>query len=409
MRIGVLTAGGDCPGLNAVIRSVVHRALTGHGDEVIGFEDGFVGLLEGRFRPLDLNSVSGILARGGTILGSARLERDRLREAADERRRAVRALRHRRPHPDRRRGHADRRPDAVRRRDAGGRRAQDHRQRHQRHRPHLRLRHRGRRRDRGDRPAQDHRGVPPAGDGRRGDGPARRLDRPGGRHGRRRARHLRARAPLRPRRPGEDGRGALRPRQEVRRHLRRRGRPPGRRTPWTTASARSTSSATSASHGIGTTLARELETPARQGGPPGHPRPRPARRRPHRLRPGAGHPLRLARRGGRPQGRLRPHDGPARHRHRRWSRWPTRSPTSRRSPRTGWRRPSRSSDPRPPGPGSRPPADRRARRAPGARGGSTRRGHRGHRRRAPLRRRCRGCGGSRSGAARPWTAAAASG
>jgi len=83
MRIGVLTAGGDCPGLNAVIRSVVHRALTGHGDEVIGFEDGFVGLLEGRFRPLDLNSVSGILARGGTVLGSARLERARLREAAD--------------------------------------------------------------------------------------------------------------------------------------------------------------------------------------------------------------------------------------------------------------------------------------------------------------------------------------
>jgi 6-phosphofructokinase 1 len=83
MRIGVLTAGGDCPGLNAVIRSVVHRALTGHTDEVIGFEDGFVGLLEGRFRELDLNSVSGILARGGTVLGSARLERARLREAAD--------------------------------------------------------------------------------------------------------------------------------------------------------------------------------------------------------------------------------------------------------------------------------------------------------------------------------------
>ncbi len=83
MRIGVLTAGGDCPGLNAVIRSVTHRAVTGHNDQVIGFEDGFKGLLEGRFRPLDLNSVSGILARGGTILGSARLERDRLREAAD--------------------------------------------------------------------------------------------------------------------------------------------------------------------------------------------------------------------------------------------------------------------------------------------------------------------------------------
>ncbi|GAA1891349.1 ATP-dependent 6-phosphofructokinase [Streptantibioticus ferralitis] len=83
MRIGVLTAGGDCPGLNAVIRSVVHRGLTGHGDEIIGFEDGFKGLLEGRYRPLDLNAVSGILARGGTILGSARLERARLHEAAD--------------------------------------------------------------------------------------------------------------------------------------------------------------------------------------------------------------------------------------------------------------------------------------------------------------------------------------
>ncbi|AKH84945.1 6-phosphofructokinase [Streptomyces sp. CNQ-509] len=83
MRIGVLTAGGDCPGLNAVIRSVVHRAVAGHGDEVIGFEDGFKGLLEGRYSKLDLNAVSGILARGGTVLGSSRLERDRLREACE--------------------------------------------------------------------------------------------------------------------------------------------------------------------------------------------------------------------------------------------------------------------------------------------------------------------------------------
>ncbi|MDK1474903.1 ATP-dependent 6-phosphofructokinase [Streptomyces sp. 549] len=83
MRIGVLTAGGDCPGLNAVIRSVVHRAVVDRGDQVIGFEDGFKGLLDGRYRELDLNSVSGILSRGGTILGSARLERDRLREACD--------------------------------------------------------------------------------------------------------------------------------------------------------------------------------------------------------------------------------------------------------------------------------------------------------------------------------------
>ncbi|KUJ64499.1 6-phosphofructokinase [Streptomyces albus subsp. albus] len=84
MRIGVLTAGGDCPGLNAVIRSVVHRAVVGHGDEVIGFEDGFRGLLEGRHRKLDLDAVSGILARGGTILGSSRLERAKLREACEQ-------------------------------------------------------------------------------------------------------------------------------------------------------------------------------------------------------------------------------------------------------------------------------------------------------------------------------------
>jgi 6-phosphofructokinase 1 len=83
MRIGVLTAGGDCPGLNAVIRSVVHRAVADHGDEVIGFEDGFRGLLDGQYRKLDLEAVGGILARGGTILGSSRLERNRLREACE--------------------------------------------------------------------------------------------------------------------------------------------------------------------------------------------------------------------------------------------------------------------------------------------------------------------------------------
>ncbi len=71
MRIGVLTSGGDCPGLNAVIRSVVHRAVVDHGDEVIGFRDGWKGLLECDYLKLDLDAVSGILARGGTILGSS--------------------------------------------------------------------------------------------------------------------------------------------------------------------------------------------------------------------------------------------------------------------------------------------------------------------------------------------------
>src|SRR6478752_4094155 len=74
MRIGVLTSGGDCPGLNAVIRSVVHRAVVDHGDEVVGFRDGWKGLLECDYLKLDLDAVSGILARGGTMLGSSRVQ-----------------------------------------------------------------------------------------------------------------------------------------------------------------------------------------------------------------------------------------------------------------------------------------------------------------------------------------------
>ncbi|MFP3986150.1 6-phosphofructokinase [Streptomyces sp. E11-3] len=83
MRIGVLTSGGDCPGLNAVIRSVVHRAVVDHGDEVIGFHDGWKGLLECDYRKLDLDAVSGILARGGTILGSSRVQPAQLRNGVE--------------------------------------------------------------------------------------------------------------------------------------------------------------------------------------------------------------------------------------------------------------------------------------------------------------------------------------
>ncbi|MCS0635698.1 6-phosphofructokinase [Streptomyces sp. LP05-1] len=83
MRIGVLTSGGDCPGLNAVIRSVVHRAVVDHGDEVIGFHDGWKGLLECDYRKLDLDAVGGILATGGTILGSSRVQPDRLRDGVE--------------------------------------------------------------------------------------------------------------------------------------------------------------------------------------------------------------------------------------------------------------------------------------------------------------------------------------
>ena len=70
MRVGILTGGGDCPGLNAVIRAVAKSLIKSAGAEVIGIEQGFLGLIERRVRPLDLRSVAGIMATGGTILGT---------------------------------------------------------------------------------------------------------------------------------------------------------------------------------------------------------------------------------------------------------------------------------------------------------------------------------------------------
>src|SRR6266581_284772 len=72
MRVGVLTGGGDCPGLNAVIRALVRRGTQEYGHEFIGFRDGWRGPLEGDTVPLDVQAVRGILPRGGTILGSSR-------------------------------------------------------------------------------------------------------------------------------------------------------------------------------------------------------------------------------------------------------------------------------------------------------------------------------------------------
>ena len=72
MRIGVLTGGGDCPGLNGVIRAVVRKGTEVYGHEFVGFRDGWKGPLEGLTRPLGVPEVRGILPRGGTILGSSR-------------------------------------------------------------------------------------------------------------------------------------------------------------------------------------------------------------------------------------------------------------------------------------------------------------------------------------------------
>ena len=71
MKVGVLTGGGDCPGLNAVIRAVARRSFT-RGHEVVGVREGWRGLVDGTFEPLGGTEISGLLPRGGTILGTSR-------------------------------------------------------------------------------------------------------------------------------------------------------------------------------------------------------------------------------------------------------------------------------------------------------------------------------------------------
>jgi 6-phosphofructokinase 1 len=71
-RIGLLTGGGDCPGLNAVIRAVVRKGVNAYGHELLGFRHGWAGVLTGEAMPLTLDTTRGILHRGGTILGTSR-------------------------------------------------------------------------------------------------------------------------------------------------------------------------------------------------------------------------------------------------------------------------------------------------------------------------------------------------
>ena len=72
MRIGMLTGGGDCPGLNAVIRAVVRKGETNYGDQFVGFMDGWRGLIDNATMPLDWETCRNILDKGGTILGTSR-------------------------------------------------------------------------------------------------------------------------------------------------------------------------------------------------------------------------------------------------------------------------------------------------------------------------------------------------
>ena len=85
MRIGVLTGGGDCPGLNAVIRAVVRTCANRYDSQVVGFQDGWRGLLENRRIQLandDRNDR--LLTKGGTVLGTARTNPDKLRAGLDQ-------------------------------------------------------------------------------------------------------------------------------------------------------------------------------------------------------------------------------------------------------------------------------------------------------------------------------------
>src|SRR4051794_41622676 len=83
MRVGVLTGGGDCPGLNAVIRAVVRKGEQHYNDEFVGFRDGWRGPIEGLTMSLDVERCRGILPRGGTILGSSRTNPYKIEGAVD--------------------------------------------------------------------------------------------------------------------------------------------------------------------------------------------------------------------------------------------------------------------------------------------------------------------------------------
>src|SRR5580704_11308627 len=72
MRVGLLTGGGDCPGLNAVIRAVVRKGETVYGDDLVGFLDGWRGVIDNRTTVLNVERCRGVLPRGGTILFTSR-------------------------------------------------------------------------------------------------------------------------------------------------------------------------------------------------------------------------------------------------------------------------------------------------------------------------------------------------
>lgn len=91
-RIGILTSGGDCPGLNAAIRGVVKASLETFDAEIVGVRDGFRGLIDGDFQELDKKKFHGILNLGGTILGTARTPFRDMRVIGDDKIDKVKAM-----------------------------------------------------------------------------------------------------------------------------------------------------------------------------------------------------------------------------------------------------------------------------------------------------------------------------
>ena len=319
MRIGVLTGGGDCPGLNAVIRAIVRKGV---GDVRPRVRRLPRRLARARWRATA--GRSGCPRCAGSCPAAARSSaprgptRSRTTDGPERIAREPRGGRGRRPDRDRRRGHARRRLAPARRaRVQRRRRAEDDRQRPRRDRLHLRLRHRGQHRDGGDRPPPHHRRQPPPGADRRGDGPPRRLDRLPRRPRRRRQRdpHPRAAsstssgsaswsgsrfeshfAPIIVVAEGAEPVGGMPERDEADRRLRPR---PARRD---------------------RALARGRDrAPHRQRDAGDGARPRPARRHPDRLRPGPRDPLRAARDRRRPRRALGHDDGAARAPRSSWS------------------------------------------------------------------------------------------
>jgi 6-phosphofructokinase 1 len=83
LKVGVLSGGGDAPGINAVVRAIVRKGILNYGYEIVGIRDGWRGLLENEYMPLDLEAASGILPRGGSILGTSRTNPFKSKEDAE--------------------------------------------------------------------------------------------------------------------------------------------------------------------------------------------------------------------------------------------------------------------------------------------------------------------------------------